>query len=139
MVTLSIIPNDNTDVDEFVKSICFVSSDIIGITKKDSEIQVETTENCNLEELKEQLQKMMQKYKLVNKEQEIFFENTIDGRTFFDLEGCNSDVIDFGNGQIGFGEKGKFLLEYLDSLFADIAFSLNAEEKLYPVMLSVKE
>ena len=101
MVTLSIIPNDNTDVDEFVKSICFVSSDIIGITKKDSEIQVETTENCNLEELKEQLQKMMQKYKLVNKEQEIFFENTIDGRTFFDLEGCNSDVIDFGNGQIG--------------------------------------
>ena len=34
MVTLSIIPNDNTDVDEFVKSICFVSSDIIGITKK---------------------------------------------------------------------------------------------------------
>ena len=139
MVTLRIIPNDNTDVDEFVKSICFVSSDIIGITKKDSEIQVETTENCNLEELKEQLQKMMQKYKLVNKEQEIFFENTIDGRTFFDLEGCNSDVIDFGNGQIGFGEKGKFLLEYLDSLFADIAFSLNAEEKLYPVMLSVKE
>lgn len=139
MATLSIIPNDNTDVDEFVKSICFVSSDIIGITRNGTEIKVETTENCNHEELQEQLQKMMQKYKLVNKDQEVFFENVVEGRTFYDLNGSDSDVIDFGNGQVGFGEKGKFLLEYLDSLFADIAFSMNAEEKLYPVMLSVNE
>ena len=139
MALITIFPNKNTDVDEFIKSICFVSSQIIGVTKEEQKILVETTDGCDSEELRSNLLKMMQKYTLISVEQEIFFKNETGLKEYFDLESIESDVIFFGNGQIGFGEKGIFLMDYLDVLFRNIALSKDAEEKIYPVMLSLDE
>lgn len=140
MEKISIELNENIDIDEFTKSISFVSSSIVNVNNIDNKLEVEVKDNVgNCKKIEKELLQMMKKYKVVDKEKELYFSNYIDNRKYYTINRNPNEIIIFGEGQIGFGEKGKFLFEYFDELFANIAHKLGAIDKLYPALLPIKE
>lgn len=137
MQSIYIKLGEKIDIDEFVKSICFVSSSILAVERRDNQIKIEIDDECDRESVEKELLQMMKKFKIINSEQEIYFNNDIPKREYYKLEQSNQ-VFFFGMGQIGFGEKGKFLLEYFDAMFAKIASQLGAIEKMYPALLPIR-
>lgn len=135
MYKIKIIPEMDTDVNEFIKSICFVSPDVQNVVRTEDGIEIEISDAGETMEIRAMLVEMMKKYTIPNKIQEIYYENYVDDKKFCDLSTLENEVISFGNGQIGFGEKGKFLFDFFDSKFSEIAYELGAIEKLYPVLL----
>lgn len=139
MKKINITLNENIDIDEFKKSICFVSSSIISVKIINGTlIVVEVDDTGDCDKIKKELLQMMKKYKLLNNEYELYFSNYIDNRKYYIIDRNPKEIIIFGEGQLGFGEKGKFLLEYLDELFANIAHQLGAIEKMYPTLLPIR-
>lgn len=127
---------EKTDVEEFVKSLSFVSENIEGFELNGSELTITVSDDSDVDGLKSSLEKAMLKYKK-NTVAEVYYENSVDME--FNDFWVDDEVINFGNGQIGFNEKGKFLLEYFDLLFSRIAFDMGAVEKHYPVLLPIRE
>ena len=135
MSKIQIVPAENIDVNEFIKSICFVSPDIQNVVITEDGIEIEISDAGKTMELRAMLIEMMKKYTIPNKIQETYYENYLNDKIFYDIGVQENEVIFFGNGQIGFGEKGKFLFDFFDSKFSEIAYELGAIEKLYPVLL----
>lgn len=79
----------------------------------------------------------MKKYKKINSYHEVYFNNHIENRKYYDLVCDHKEILFWGEGQVGFGEKGKFLFEYFDELFGKIAYQLGAIEKMYPALLPI--
>lgn len=134
---IKILVDNNIDIDEFIKSICFVSSSIIAVEREDNQIKIVLNDDGDCEKIKKDLIQAMKKYKIINSEQDSYFKNDILRSEYYKLEQSNQ-VFFFGMGQIGFGEKGKFLLEYFDAMFAKIAEQLGAIEKMYPALLPIR-
>lgn len=139
MYRVKIIPEMDTDVDEFIKSICFVSPDIQNVVRTEEGIEIEISDAGKAMEIRAMLVGIMKKYTIPNKNRETYYENYLNDRRFYDISTLENDVIFFDNGQIGFGEKGKFLFDFLDSEFSEIAYELGAVEKLYPVLLPLDD
>lgn len=135
MYRVKIIPEMDTDVDEFIKSICFTSPDIRNITRTEDGIEIEISDAGKAIEIRDMLVGIMKKYTIPNKIRKIYYENNLDNRKFYDIYTLENEVFFFGNGQIGFGEKGKFLFDFFDSEFSEIAYELGAIQKIYPVLL----
>ena len=135
MSKIQIVPAENIDVNEFIKSICFVSPDIQNVVITEDGIEIEISDAGKTMELRAMLIEMMKKYTIPNKIQETYYENYLNDKIFYDIGVQENEVIFFGNGQIGFGEKGIFLFDFFDSKFSEIAYELGAIEKLYPVLL----
>lgn len=135
MSKIQIVPAENIDVNEFIKSICFVSPDIQNVVITEDGIEIEISDAGKTMELRAMLIEMMKKYTIPNKIQETYYENYLNDKIFYDIGVQENEVIFFGNGQIGFGEKGNFLFDFFDSKFSEIAYELGAIEKLYPVLL----
>ena len=115
MYRVKIIPEMDTDVDEFIKSICFVSPDIQNVVRTEEGIEIEISDAGKAMEIRAMLVGIMKKYTIPNKNRETYYENYLNDRRFYDISTLENDVIFFDNGQIGFGEKGKFLFDFLDS------------------------
>lgn len=109
MSKIQIVPAENIDVNEFIKSICFVSPDIQNVVITEDGIEIEISDAGKTMELRAMLIEMMKKYTIPNKIQETYYENYLNDKIFYDIGVQENEVIFFGNGQIGFGEKGKFL------------------------------
>ena len=133
---IKLTPNSNTDIDEFRKSISFVSSDICSVDFDNGNFFIGISSQGNEEKIKDDLVHMMAKYRTNSDDKECFFELDIQRDKYYD---CYKDcgIYSFGNGQVGFDEKGKFLLDYFDNVFYEFAKELGAIEKLYPVMLPI--
>lgn len=136
MKMIKLTPNSNTDIDEFRKSISFVSSDICSVDFDNGNFFIGISSQGNEEKIKDDLVHMMAKYRTNSDDKECFFELDIQRDKYYD---CYKDcgIYSFGNGQVGFDEKGKFLLDYFDNVFYEFAKELGAIEKLYPVMLPI--
>lgn len=139
MSKIKIIPKEDTDVNEFIKSICFVSPDIQNIAIVKECIEIDISDESKTMEIREMLIDMMSKYTISSKTIETYYKNYLINRKFYDISTLENEVFFFGNGQIGFGEKGKFLFDFLDSEFSEIAYELGAVEKLYPVLLPLDD
>ena len=139
MYKFVIIPDIDTDIDEFIKSICFVSPDIQNIISTEKGIEIEVSDSSSAIGIKALLIELEKKYKVPNKNIEKYYENKIENNKFYDVKVFKSEIISFNDGQIGFGEKGKFLFEYFDSKFSEFAYELGASEKLYPVLLPLSD
>lgn len=139
MHKIKITPEVDTDVNEFVKNICFVSPHIKNIVRTEEEIEIEISDASEIIEIRTVITEMMKKYTIPNKTIEIYYKNKPNDKEFCDINTLKNEVIFFNNGQIGFDEKGKFLFDLFDSMFRDIAYELGAIEKLYPVLLPLDE
>lgn len=139
MSKIQIVPSDNIDIEEFIKSICFVSPDIQNVAIKEDGIEIEISDNSRIVEIRKILVEMMKRYTIPNKIRETYYEKCLYDKRYYDISTLENEVISFGNGQIGFGEKGKFLFDFLDSKFSEIAYELGAVEKLYPVLLPLDD
>lgn len=137
MKSIYITPTDEIDIDEFVKSICFVSSAITSVQKTENQIKVEIDKNGDSNIIHKELLQIMKKYKKINSYHEVYFNNHIENRKYYDLVCDHKEILFWGEGQVGFGEKGKFLFEYFDELFGKIAYQLGAIEKMYPALLPI--
>lgn len=134
---IKILVDNNIDIDEYIKSICFVSSSIIDVEREDNQIKIVLNDAGDCEKIEKDLIQAMKKYKKINSEQDSYFKNDILRSEYYKLE-QSTQVFFFGMGQIGFGEKGKFLLEYFDLMFEKIASQLGAIEKMYPALLPIR-
>lgn len=128
---------EQTDAEEFRKSIGFVSCQIQGVMPRENGLDIFIEDTADEEELREALFRMMRKFKKSEDACEVYFSNPVKRESYFSLQSPESEIIYFGDGQIGFNEKGNFLMNYLDARFADIAVSLGATEKIYPALLPV--
>ena len=137
IITIQVI--DDIDVDEYIKSICFVSDKIQSVTRNSDSINVEITSDIETSNIENELNLMMKKYKKTNINSQFYFKNDIEVENYYQLENNKSDVINFGLGQIGFSNKGKFLLDYADKIFCNIAIDMGAIEKIYPTLLPLKD
>lgn len=138
MKTVTIHLEDWVDQEEFYKSISFVSPEIQSAVRKPDAIEFVVSEDVDASKLLAQLEEISKKF-TKGKEEEVYFKNEREIETYTDLKEENENLLDFGNGQIGFLDKGKFLMEYFDGVFCEMAKSLNACEKIYPALLPLKE
>lgn len=138
MQNIEIYVDDTIDKDELKKSICFVSPDIQNVQIDGDKIKVGISNQGDAKKILENLEEIKGKYKLNKQEDELYFRSEVHRSKYYDItQECG--VISFGNGQIGFDEKGKFLLEWFDNVFSCFAKKNGAIEKLYPVMLPLEE
>ncbi|MBO4864003.1 MAG: hypothetical protein J5517_06540 [Eubacterium sp.] len=136
MKMIEIIPAENIDIDEYRRSICFVSEDILSINEKDGKIVIGIADEGDELQIRQELLAIMKKYRQDTSINEYFFKSKNESTFYYDIfKDCG--LIDFGNGQIGFDEKGKFIMEYFDSVFCGFAKRYGAMEKVYPVMLPI--
>lgn len=138
MNTVEITPNENTDLEEYRKSICFVSPHILSVKIEDGKIEAEISEQGDAEQIKNDLLGMLKKFRLDRRSEECYHEFHRQREGYYDVS-RDCGILFFGDGQIGFDEKGKFLLDYFDETFCRFAKKLGAMEKTYPVLLPVKE
>ena len=131
--------NSNLDVEEFYKSVSFISPEINDVVLKNELLELSLSDQADLDSIQKQLYEMEKKYVINNSNNDIYYKNKNKKQQFFDLKMSDENIIFFEDGQIGFGKKGKFLLEFFDSLFCSIAIRMNAIEKVYPVLLPIKE
>ena len=61
MKSIYITPTDEIDIDEFVKSICFVSSAITSVQKTENQIKVEIDKNGDSNIIHKELLQIMKK------------------------------------------------------------------------------
>ncbi len=105
--------------------------------KKNDEITITITKDGNLQKIKEELYRMKAKFKRNIENSEIVYTSDKESKKYFNLKNAENDILFWGNGQIGFNNKGRFLLEYFDKVFRNIALKWNAREKAYPVLLPI--
>ena len=126
MNKIKIVPPDDIDIEEFIKSIGFVSSDIQSVEMKEDGIEIEISDNSCAVEMRKRLVEIMKKYTIPNKIRETYYEKYFNDKKFYDINSLENEVLFFDNGQIGFGEKGKFLFDFLDSEFSEIAYEFGS-------------
>lgn len=128
--------NDTIDVDEFRKTVSFVSNHIVDTEVINNQLVIQIDDDSVEEVIKSDLQKIMSKYKKNDSISEVYFQQKKQNRSFYELYE-NNNLIYFSNCQIGFGEKGMFLYDYFDGMFKKMALKRNAIQKRYPVLLNV--
>lgn len=128
--------DERTDYAEFIKAISFISPLVEGFEEIEGGVKIFFSPQADENELKQKTEKILDKFKLTSTDDDqIYYENRNHKRKFFDLSKKNINLIQFGKGQIGFHEKGSFLMDYFDSKFCGFAAKFNALEKTYPAML----
>lgn len=139
METIEIFLDGSIDVGEFKKSICFVSPAIVDFSIDKDILRVVISENDKVEDIRNKLKKMMKKYTSVSEGVDVYYTNGCKKKKFYSLDNNNQDIFFWGNGQVSFSSKGKFILDYFDNIFAEVAIDLGAVEKIYPTLLPVQE
>lgn len=139
MKTIRINVNNKIDLVEFRKYISFVSDKIESIETTDSIFTIICSDDIDEIILSNELEKNKKKFKKNSSDKEIFFNSNIEINKYYDFYEDKSNLIYFGNSQIGFCKKGIFLLNYFDECFRKIALEFNAIEKYYPVLLPLNE
>lgn len=143
MSFIKVKTNTSTDIAEFIKAANFVSPHITDIKTASFEdicfyfddIVSPTEIDC----ISNELEKLIKKFNKSDIEDELFYKSNVDISEYFDAYEKNKNVFFFTDSQLGFGEKGIFLLNYFDSAFERFALNLGAVKKIYPVLLSVPE
>ena len=130
MSLIKVKTNTSTDIAEFIKAANFVSPHITDIKTTSSEevcfyfddIVSPTEIDC----ISNELEKLIKKFNKSDIEEELFYKSNVDIPEYFDAYEKNKNVFFFTDSQLGFGEKGIFLLNYFDSAFERFALNLGA-------------
>ncbi|MBP3450160.1 MAG: hypothetical protein J6K22_06855 [Spirochaetaceae bacterium] len=133
----------NIDVDELVKAINFVSPFIKNIKILSSKaILINIKKEASADDIKkidEDVTYLSQKFVKIGDCDEILYKNDVIIPKYFDVYKKNDNLIFFTNYQIGFTNKGLFLFEYFDTKFKKFAMTIGAIEKVYPVLITIRE
>lgn len=138
MKSISINIEEKIDQEDFFKTISFISPDILEASINSGVLEMQVSDKVDELFLVDKLKKLQKKYTYGNQKEEIYYKNEKKCEEYFEIKRDNKNVVFFENGQIGFGDKGNFLLEYLDRAFLTVAKKLNAIEKAYPVLLPME-
>lgn len=123
---------------EFQKIISFVSENIISYKWEADSIILNVLDEADIDGIISKINRISNKFINTHTDCEVYFENDIKRDTYFDVyNAADGTITEFGNGQIGFSEKGVFLFEYFDCLFENMALLRGAIKKVYPVLLPV--
>lgn len=124
---------------EFQKIISFVSEDIISYEWNGDSLVLNISDDADGSVIINDIKRIGDKFINSDANSEVYFENNIKRDTYFDVyNAADSAIVEFGNGQVGFSEKGVFLFDYFDGLFESVALSLGAVKKIYPALLPIK-
>lgn len=131
---------DKLIINEFCKIISFISEGIVSYQLQENELIVTVDDTYNKEEIYHLVHEMMKKYVSTQEREKIIFSN-IDGTKSFYTEEFD-DIHIFEEGIIGLNHNALFLYKYFEECFNKIANELETNsciEKLYPVLINVKE
>ena len=130
---------NDVDLVELRKVLCFVSEDIVSVNICDKEIELELVDASDKETIVSAIEKLVPKYKIRNNEAEDMWNNYRDKCHFFmDIINNRKLFYVFGDGLLGLRGKAIFLYEYFEKSFAKLADEMGALRKFYPVLLPVK-
>lgn len=126
--------------EEFQKNISFVSEAILSYEWSGSSLFVCIEDDADGEVITEAIKRISAGFINSDIGSEVYFKNSVEKDMYFDVYAAeNNNIIEFGNGQLGFKEMGVFLFDYFDSRFESIALSKGAAKKIYPVLLPVSD
>jgi len=138
---LEYLIEDNVDIGELRKAICFLSEDICDFKFEGSTLLLEMkNDSISKEEMFEKLKKVVSKYKYGSEENQIFLYQNQSKTKYYDKE-VEEKVFAFDDGMICLQDKSLFLFRYFIHEFQKMDKSIdeNYEEKVYPVLLPVEE
>lgn len=126
----------NIDVNELKKLVSFISEKVQNYEVKDSKLILYVDDDANEESILCNAKLLIREYLSFNGTEEIIYQKEIKKKYISISNVLNSHLIhEFGFGLLGLSEKAVFLFRYFDNRFKRIALSINAVEKLYPVLL----
>lgn len=125
---------------EVMKLLSFASSEIEKIYKEKDEIIINFNDSAHEEDIKRKVYKIIDNCNEANTVQDIeVFSRSIKKKYLSFEEIYNGDQIKYwGDGIISLNGIAHVLLDYFDDLFKEMAMSLGAMEKHYPVLLPVE-
>lgn len=129
------------DVNEFRKAICFLSEDILHFSIEDTKLILDLKDDMkDKEKLLVRIGNMEEKYKLSKNQHTEYVYQRHEKKEF---QECFDDekIFEYDNGMISLQAEALFLFQYFQKEFKRIAHSVgkNCEERIYPVLLPVKE
>lgn len=133
---------DNIQMYEFQKVICFISEDIITFEINDNKIRLQLLDTCDDEKIISKLISLSKQYikKETETEETYDYINRNNGENYY-IEIINNDEVfcNWGNGLISLKGKAIFLFRLFEKEFSKLADEMGAIPKLYPVLLPVEE
>ncbi|KTD86643.1 aminoacyl--tRNA ligase-related protein [Paenibacillus etheri] len=127
--------------EEFIKLISFVSADIISFEERDHKIALQVQDNGDLEQIKFNFNRLMEKYCSPKESEYIYFQHKHSKKQkYYDTHSIyESDRIEsFEKGLIGFKKEAVHLFNYFSSIFRTFAIEEHAEERIYPTLLPME-
>lgn len=139
MKTISYTFGSNINVDELRKLISFISPDVLSYDIKDSNLILSVEDTANEKTIISNANLITQNYLSAIEKEEMVFAQKPELQFIAPEKILESELIHtFNSGLIGLNKQAIFLFRYFDYIFKSIALSLNATEKMYPVLLPMK-
>ncbi len=123
---------------ELIKSLGFISEEIVDFELKDNTIAVRLSNEADEESIYEKIKLYIGKF-VVSEQDEIVC--SVDNPTRDYRVKRYEDIADihyFGHGNIALNGTAKFLFDYFDGIFEKIAQGFGAKTKIYPALLPIE-
>lgn len=128
------------NIEEFKKTLSFISADISSFEWNNMQLKLSVFDCADINKIENDIRYSARKFINAENSDEVYFETDSEGEDYVAVDKMSDDnIIVFGKSQIGFGEKGIFLFNYFDNIFEQMALRRNARKKIYPVLLPIGE
>lgn len=138
---IEVVLNENVDIAEFRKVLCFVSEEILSYDVMDDTLMIQLKDEADAKGIENRINEISGKYK---KQSDSFWKEQMnDAREKFTyrenvLEDENL-FFNFGDGMLSLRGKALFLYYYFEESFSKVAKNIGAVAKQYPVLIPVVE
>lgn len=132
--------DETVDINEFQKAVVFISQDICGVesNSESHSLIIETPDVVNIEGLKQDIEAMAKKFERIRSRAKSVFHITYSRVYYEDIYNIHEAFHVFEDGLIGLKGVAIFLFDYFDREFEQIAVTIGAKKKRYPVLLPVE-
>jgi len=132
--TVTIPQNENKE--ELIKTISFVSEDIINYEIDNEHLHFFLSDDANVPMVLNDMNELLDKYTSVLKQEEVIFENKLNLNFTSNIDILKSNLIyKYDDGVLSFRNEAQKLYSCISKLFRESALNLNCEERMYPILL----
>lgn len=126
-------------IDDFKKSISFISKDIVSYLIEDNMLKLELTDDADTDFIQDRVQSMMKKFVSLQQTNSPLFEQ-IDNRDYLGRSEIfkHQQIQVIAPGSICLHNKAAKLYDFFDETFSQMALQIGAAIEHYPVLLPVE-
>lgn len=130
---------DDLDIEEFKKSIPFISINISTYTITGNVLELKITEGSDPLLIENYVRNAMNRFVSKPEDIEVFFSINNTDRVYCSNVIDNKNIMSLDNGSISLLNKAALLFEYFDNAFKNMALKIGAIVERYPTMLPIFE